>query len=147
MIDSNIHRLIQDLKTLLMSDVETMKAGLSIRSLLERRSVMKKLFICIVAFVLVLAPLGSGLAAGLSQGINTSAPNVISPDSSIQKITLVSDDINQCLDKAKLESETKELARRGCCSWHGGVCGCDEATDRIICCVGTLSPTCTCSGY
>ena len=39
------------------------------------------------------------------------------------------------------------MARRGCCSWHGGVCGCDEATDRIICCDGTLSPTCRCSTY
>ena len=147
MINSNIHRLIENLKTLLMSDVETMKTDLGIRSLLERRSIMKKLFMCIVAFVLVLAPLGSGLASDLSQGINTSAPNVISPDSPIQKITSVSDDTNQCLDKTKLESETKELARSGCCSWHGGVCGCDEATDRIICCDGTLSPTCTCSGY
>jgi|GEM_PF-1277944 len=34
--------------------------------------------------------------------------------------------------------------KRGCCSWHGGVCGCDYATGRAICCDGTLSPTCTC---
>lgn len=39
------------------------------------------------------------------------------------------------------------IARRGCCSWHQGVCGCDEAQDRIVCCDGTLSPSCTCSGY
>jgi len=39
------------------------------------------------------------------------------------------------------------FARRGCCSHHGGVCGCDEATGRIRCCDGTLSPTCTCQGY
>lgn len=40
-----------------------------------------------------------------------------------------------------------DLARRGCCSHHGGVCGCDEASDRIRCCDGSLSPSCTCSGY
>lgn len=39
------------------------------------------------------------------------------------------------------------LAKRGCCSHHGGVCGCDEATGRIKCCDGTLSPTCTCADY
>ena len=39
------------------------------------------------------------------------------------------------------------LLRRGCCSWHGGVCGCDDATDRIVCCDGTYSPSCRCSEY
>lgn len=33
-------------------------------------------------------------------------------------------------------------ARRGCCSWHGGVCGC--LNGRVKCCDGTLSPTCGC---
>ena len=53
----------------------------------------------------------------------------------------------------KIESEADkndtigEIARRGCCSWHNGVCGCDESTNRIQCCDGTLSPSCTCSGY
>jgi len=32
--------------------------------------------------------------------------------------------------------------QRGCCSWHGGVCGCSGG--RKECCDGTLSPTCTC---
>lgn len=40
-----------------------------------------------------------------------------------------------------------DIARRGCCSHHGGVCGCDEKSDRIRCCDGTLSPTCKCSTY
>jgi hypothetical protein len=34
------------------------------------------------------------------------------------------------------------LAQRGCCSWHKGVCGCRNG--RVVCCDGTLSPTCTC---
>ena len=35
-------------------------------------------------------------------------------------------------------------ARRGCCSRHGGVAGCN-ANGRQICNDGTLSPTCTCT--
>ena len=37
----------------------------------------------------------------------------------------------------------KTEARRGCCSWHGGVAGC-SSNGRQICRDGTLSPTCTC---
>ncbi len=36
----------------------------------------------------------------------------------------------------------KLIARRGCCSWHGGVCGCSYG--RARCCDGTLSPSCGC---
>lgn len=31
---------------------------------------------------------------------------------------------------------------QGCCSWHGGECGCKGGRD--VCCDGTLSPSCTC---
>lgn len=34
------------------------------------------------------------------------------------------------------------LAGRGCCSSHGGVCGCSGGRSR--CCDGTLSPSCQC---
>ncbi|QJT08977.1 hypothetical protein [Oceanidesulfovibrio marinus] len=34
------------------------------------------------------------------------------------------------------------IAGRGCCSWHGGQCGCENG--RVKCCDGTLSPTCRC---
>lgn len=36
----------------------------------------------------------------------------------------------------------KQLERSGCCSWHGGVCGCSSG--RAVCCDGKLSPTCGC---
>lgn len=36
------------------------------------------------------------------------------------------------------------LAKSGCCSWHGGVCGCSDS--RAKCCDGTLSPSCGCYG-
>jgi hypothetical protein len=32
--------------------------------------------------------------------------------------------------------------RAGCCSHHGGVCGCSGS--RAMCCDGTLSPSCRC---
>lgn len=35
-------------------------------------------------------------------------------------------------------------AKRGCCSWHGGVSGC-SSSGRIICNDGTYSPSCTCT--
>ena len=34
------------------------------------------------------------------------------------------------------------LAGRGCCSHHGGVCGCFGG--RTKCCDGTFSPSCQC---
>ena len=38
-------------------------------------------------------------------------------------------------------SET-EIAQRGCCSWHRGVCGCSGT--HIVCCDGSFSPSCGC---
>jgi len=37
------------------------------------------------------------------------------------------------------------LSKSGCCSWHGGVCGCDSSVGRQTCCDGTYSPSCTCA--
>jgi hypothetical protein len=45
--------------------------------------------------------------------------------------------------KAKTKNQIPMLTRRGCCSHHGGVCGCGPG-GRQQCCDGTLSPTCTC---
>lgn len=36
----------------------------------------------------------------------------------------------------------EENAKRGCCSHHGGVCGCRGG--RALCCDGELSPSCGC---
>ncbi|MDR2219756.1 MAG: hypothetical protein LBE24_04155 [Methylobacillus sp.] len=46
---------------------------------------------------------------------------------------------------AKLTEEgatPEQLAQRGCCSWHGGVCGCSGG--RAMCCDGKPSPSCGC---
>lgn len=37
------------------------------------------------------------------------------------------------------------LARRGCCSWHGGVSHCDTSVGRYVCNDGTYSPSCGCA--
>ncbi len=34
------------------------------------------------------------------------------------------------------------VAKRGCCSWHKGVCGCENS--KVVCCDGTYSPSCGC---
>lgn len=34
--------------------------------------------------------------------------------------------------------------RSGCCSRHGGVCGCNQKTHQQKCCDGSLSPSCGC---
>ncbi len=51
------------------------------------------------------------------------------------------------LNNTSDNSKGELFAKSGCCSHHGGVCGCDESFDKIICCDGTLSPSCTCSKY
>ncbi len=35
------------------------------------------------------------------------------------------------------------LAQQGCCSWHGGVWGCENGD--VICCDGSQSPSCGCN--
>lgn len=40
-----------------------------------------------------------------------------------------------------LASEDNPMGQ-GCCSWHGGECGCQDGRD--VCCDDTLSPSCTC---
>lgn len=35
-------------------------------------------------------------------------------------------------------------ARRGCCSWHGGVAGCDSNSGYLVCRDDTRSPSCRC---
>lgn len=42
-----------------------------------------------------------------------------------------------------VSSLDKSIDRRGCCSHHGGVCGCSGTSQQ--CCDGTLSPSCTCN--
>lgn len=46
--------------------------------------------------------------------------------------------LNQCA-----QSGPEQVAQRGCCSHHHGVCGCSP-DGRAQCCDGSLSPSCGC---
>lgn len=39
--------------------------------------------------------------------------------------------------------ENSVLNKKGCCSRHGGVCGCKY--NKALCCDGSLSPSCGCN--
>ncbi len=40
----------------------------------------------------------------------------------------------------------QSIAKRGCCSDHGGVAGCNQSTGFQLCKDGTTSPSCKCEG-
>ena len=42
------------------------------------------------------------------------------------------------------QSSIDAIERSGCCSHHGGVCGCDGNTGHQQCCDGDDSPSCLC---
>lgn len=48
-----------------------------------------------------------------------------------------------CVQLRATGASGTELAQQGCCSWHGGVCGCQSG--RKVCCDGSYSPSCTCA--
>lgn len=47
-------------------------------------------------------------------------------------------------NKAYGRCTPNEIHRAGCCSHHGGVCGCNQYAGRLRCCDGTISPSCGC---
>lgn len=75
--------------------------------------------------VVLLVMLGTAYAADLKATLPASGM----PQEVIKCTTL------SALDKTAVE-------RSGCCSHHGGVCGCSGG--RQQCCDGALSPSCTC---
>ena len=50
----------------------------------------------------------------------------------------------KCKGSIFLNFNSQELVQKGCCSHHGGVCGCSGG--RQACCDGKLSPSCLCRG-
>ncbi len=51
--------------------------------------------------------------------------------------------ISSIHDSLPVRTSDEMIAKRGCCSWHRGVCGCSGG--RIQCCDGSTSPRCTCN--
>ena len=94
---------------------------------------MKRLIVALI-FIFLFASLS------FAQG----TPNqTTQPDGQIEssQAILASNDLEQKATSKTLIKETT-LEKSGCCSWHGGVCGCENG--RAKCCDGTLSPSCGC---
>jgi hypothetical protein len=66
--------------------------------------------------------------------------NIAYSDSQIKKDTK-----DSCVQDIAFTLLTKREAveRKGCCSHHGGVCGC-SSDGRAVCCDGAPSPSCGC---
>jgi hypothetical protein len=101
-----------------------------------------KRFIILILLSTLIATVSVGIAGQKSKNTVAAEKQISVVESPLSQ----GNEIKDVCDHPSVGS-TPDLARRGCCSHHGGVCGCDEASDRIRCCDGTLSPSCTCSGY
>lgn len=88
---------------------------------------MRKL-LCAYVVGALLAVCGASVHAGDTPTITSAGESVGSAD---------------CMELNEQGLSPEELAQRGCCSWHKGVCGCSNG--RVRCCDGTLSPSCTCA--
>lgn len=73
----------------------------------------------------------------VSPGTNYAASNFDQEDIKVSVDTVTD---SPCLNEP---NDKTEMNQRGCCSHHGGVCGC-SSTGRVECCDGTLSPSCGC---
>jgi hypothetical protein len=51
--------------------------------------------------------------------------------------------INMCAIAVEKNKDQFQLAGQGCCSSHGGECGC-TITGAVQCCDGRTSPSCGC---
>jgi hypothetical protein len=71
------------------------------------------------------------------------ATSVMASNSVSEKTTTTNQYVTSvCKPELGAKSGSVE-AKRGCCSHHGGVCGC--STGRQVCCDGSFSPSCTCN--
>lgn len=93
-------------------------------------------------FLLIALLLVSGTAIAVDSRSNEDTNN-----QSIEKSLIPSQESQQskCASNKDNLAEVdvnKQLERRGCCSHHGGVCGCSSG--RAQCCGGSLSSSCGC---
>src|SRR5262245_40923014 len=69
------------------------------------------------------------------------APATASPSpSSVSSELAPENALPSCIPSGS--NRDQEIAQRGCCSWHDGVCGCSGG--RVQCCDGSQSPSCGC---
>lgn len=94
-----------------------------------------KTFSCIL--VLIFSVNSFGLEKNCDS--NTDKGQDLSKTPDVLKIILIASTSSLTISN-QFEIGTDE--RRGCCSWHGGVCGCSNG--RAVCCDQTYSPSCGC---
>ena len=84
----------------------------------------------------------------LFYSFNAFAQNGIQEDSTLeihsnQNFTPITPACNsELMLLSDADSTNITIARQGCCSHHGGVCGCSNG--RTVCCDSTFSPSCGC---
>ncbi|NBC34746.1 MAG: hypothetical protein GVY13_18900 [Alphaproteobacteria bacterium] len=73
-------------------------------------------------------------------------PSIMTPTPTAEVCTVFPADLDGVAVPARAAcmAAAFDEARRGCCSWHGGVCGCSRDYNRLRCCDGSLSPSCGC---
>ncbi|MCB9957605.1 MAG: hypothetical protein H6843_03225 [Rhodospirillaceae bacterium] len=81
-----------------------------------------------------------GMSPGLADTVEPAASDVDGMVEDAANGDAPSDSV--CRELIAQGASETEIAQRGCCSWHRGVCGCSGS--RIVCCDGSLSPSCGC---
>lgn len=82
---------------------------------------MKKLFFLFILLFSLVSP-------GIASKINSE---------------LVINELQSCDQYNQSKESGEKIAAKGCCSRHGGVCGCNNG--RVTCCDNSTSPSCTCN--
>ncbi|RED10700.1 hypothetical protein DFR46_2963 [Parasphingopyxis lamellibrachiae] len=90
-----------------------------------------------IEFVLFILAAVSGQADAVQQ-TQISSPVM---ESAIEAIAIDRDNEGN-LCEGQTFASAEEALQSGCCSHHGGVCGCRNG--RKVCCDRTLSPSCRC---
>ena len=110
---------------------------------------MKKLTLCIFFLMLLVPAVALGAPQSDTPDTVVAAPTIDEnsiagskdPDIFTRKAPQTAPIIDGNSIAGSKEPDLVPLAR-GCCSWHKGVCGCENG--RAVCCDGTYSPTCGC---
>ena len=90
---------------------------------------MKRFRVCVLASVLVFLLAGNVFAEST---VNPCPCEAVQSSVQTPKSNCEANDVIAALSEGQ----------QGCCSWHGGVCGCNSG--RVVCCDGSYSPTCRC---
>ena len=92
----------------------------------------------------ITATLAITLTIALVTIVTCNANKSIEANNQSQIITQEQLPVDTSTENSTSLEEGQLFVRGGCCSYHGGVDGCDYASGMLRCNDGTLSPSCTC---